>query len=418
MRIWFIEIGESLPIEKDARLLRCGLFTKELSTRFGHHVTWWTSGFSHFKREHICNEDSDFLIDNVHLRVIKGIGYKKSVSIDRILHQRDFIKKWTRKMVKYPKPDLLVCFLPTIENAYWAVKMGIKYDFPVLVDIRDLWPDELVDLAPVYLRSFAKLLLHGYYRKMRYACQNATGITSISKRYHDYGLKFAKRGLKLSDGIFPLGYPVQKENDFTSKEIHWWIEKGVDPQKIICCFFGTIGNYFNLDTILKAAQKLKFNYSIQFVFCGTGQNLNLYRLQSNHIDSVFFPGFVDSRKISALMHISNIGLAPYITGAKMSLPNKVFEYMAGGLPILSSIQGEITQILKENNCGFTYNADSESQFIEGLTKLYRNASLRERMGRNGKKIFLKEYTTNKIVHSFNSHIIKVIDEYNRNRGKK
>lgn len=46
MKLWFTEIGEPLPNEKDVRLHRYGMLTKALAA-LGHDVVWWTSSFSH-----------------------------------------------------------------------------------------------------------------------------------------------------------------------------------------------------------------------------------------------------------------------------------------------------------------------------------------------------------------------------------
>lgn len=414
MKIWFIEIGEPLPVEKDARLFRYGLFTRELANRYGHDVTWWTSGFSHFKRQHVLREDTVLKKDKVNLNIIKGIGYKSSVSFKRIRHQIDFASKLCRRLSENKnKPDILICSVPTIENAYCAVKTGRMFGVPVLIDIRDEWPDEFVDLAPKFLRPIAKLILFRYYRKMDFICKNATGLIAMSKRQHDYAFGFAKREFNKNDGIFPHGYPSQNHTELSFNDRQWWINRGVDETKLICCFFGTIGNYFNLDTVFESAAALGKSIPVQFVLCGSGQKFNYYLKQSEKADNIILPGFVDKKKISALMDMADIGLAPYAQGTKMSMPNKVFEYMAGGLPLVSSIKGEITQILKKYHCGITYDAGSTEQLTFVIQKLYDHPDLRKQMGKNAKKIFFERFTTEKIVEKFNDHICNVVGNYNR-----
>jgi len=413
MRIWVVEIGETLPIEKNARLLRYGLFTRELANRYHHDITWWTSGFSHFQRRHVCAKDQEVRVDAVNLRIIKGLGYKSSVSVRRILHQKNFASQFSKRFSQYSKPDLVICSVPTIENAYWAVRKSLEYNIPVLIDIRDEWPDELVDVAPALFRPLVKFCLRRSFNKMHFICKNATGIIAVSKNFQEYALNFAGRESVLADGVFPLGYPETTKRVSTEAGRQWWTKIGVDEKKMICCFFGTIGNFFNLDTIIDVAERLNGKYQAQFVLCGSGQKLKYYKKKAHNLSNVIFPGFVDGNKISALMEMADIGLAPYAQGTKMSMPNKVFEYMAGGLPLVSSIQGEITQILEKHHCGITYDAESTEQLTFVIQKLYDHPDLRKQMGKNGEKLFLDKYTTEKIVQKFNAHICEVVEKYQR-----
>ena len=49
MKIWLTEIGEPLPIDAGARLMRCGLLAQTLASR-DHDVTWWASTFDHARK--------------------------------------------------------------------------------------------------------------------------------------------------------------------------------------------------------------------------------------------------------------------------------------------------------------------------------------------------------------------------------
>ncbi len=413
MKLWFVEIGEPLPLDRNARLFRYGLFTKLLVNNFHHDVTWWTSGFSHFGRKHLYTEDAEVVIDGVKLKIIKGLGYQNSISIKRILHQRDFAEKFFEKSSQCSKPDLIICPIPTIENAYCAVQKGFQLNIPVLIDIRDEWPDELVDAVPSLLRPLAKLFLRGAFKKMQYICKNATGIIGVSKNFQEYALKFAGRDKVPADGIFPHGYPEMTDPGINEEDRLWWSKIGVDDKKMICCFFGTIGNFFDLDTVIETAGKFNKNDKIQFVLCGNGRKLDYYKKKAMHLRNVIFPGFVDGNKISALMTMADVGLAPYARGTRMALPNKVFEYMAGGLPLVSSIKGEIVYMLEKYECGFTYDADSTEQLTSVIQKLYDHPILRKQMGKNGQKLFSERFTTEKIVMKLNEHIKKVVEEFHR-----
>ena len=417
MKIWVTEIGEPLPVESGVRLHRYGMLTKALSS-YGHDVVWWTSSFSHAPKKHVCDDDWNTVVNGVTLRILKGPGYRKNVSYQRIRHQKHFANKFYKLAMGCDAPDLIISTVPTLEVAEIAVRFGNEHKITVIIDIRDEWPDELVDLAPKPLRGIARLLLYAYFKRMEYICQNATGIVAVSKSYLDYGLSFAKRQLGSNDGVFPLGYSSNRIDEKKLAEAKkWWMKQGVDEGAFICCFFGTIGKFFNLETVIKAANILSKEFQIQFVLCGDGSSLERYKKLASGTGSVIFPGWVDAPKIAALMEIANIGLAPYGSGTRMSLPNKPFEYFAGGLPVVSSIQGELKQILTDNGCGLTYDPDSANSLSDALRRLHGDEDLRKSMARQAIHLSKEKFSIECISTQFNNHIINVVEEY-RNKRKR
>jgi len=411
MKIWFTEIGEPLPIEDNVRLHRYGMLTKALES-YGNEVVWWASSFSHVPKKHLYDEDHDFLVDGVILRLLKGPGYKRNVSYGRIKHQKHFARKFSRLSQNHDFPDLIISPVPTLEVAEAAVNLAKKNRIPILTDIRDEWPDEFVELAPKRLRWLARLFLRNSFKRMGFICKNATGIIAMSERQLQYGLSFAGRERGDNDGVFPHGYsrkPMERSKLIAAKK--WWRKKGINQEAFVCCFFGTIGRFFNLETVINAARILSRKFSIQFVLCGDGSRLAVYKKLASDIDSVIFPGWVDSPKIAALMDLSDIGIAPYASNTRMSLPNKPFEYLAGSLPVVSSIQGEFKDILEENQCGYTYDPDSVEQLCSILRKLHSSKDLTKQMGERARALFEKRYSIEKIFPRINEHLVSVVNNY-------
>ncbi|MBW2662076.1 MAG: glycosyltransferase family 4 protein [Deltaproteobacteria bacterium] len=301
-----------------------------------------------------------------------------------------------------------------MEVAEVAVSFANKHKIPVIIDIRDEWPDEFVDLAPKPLRGIARLLLYNYFKRMKYICQNATGIIAVSKSYLNYALSFAKRSIGSNDGVFPLGYSSNRiDEEKLAEAKNWWKKQGVDESAFICCFFGTIGKFFNLETVIEAAKILSKEFQIQFVLCGDGSSLGRYKKLALGINSVIFPGWVDASKIFALMEIADVGLAPYAANTRMSLPNKPFEYFAGGLSVVSSIQGELKQILTDNGCGFTYDPDSVSSLCDVLRKLHGDEILCKSMARQAIHLSKEKFSIEHISSEFNEHIIRVVEKFKK-----
>ena len=402
MKIWFTEIGEPLPLEPDARLLRYGQISRQLARR-GHAVTWWSSTFLHARKRHIADRDGVYDTEGVTLRLLHGPGYERNVSLARIRHQRAFAQSFAGAAADQSPPDIIISPVPTIEVATEAIRYGRRVGVPVLIDIRDEWPDEFLLPLPKVLRPLGRLALTPYYRMMRTVCRNAATIIGVSERQLGYGLRFADRPRGPLDRVIAHGYsaePVSPEALAAAQA--WWAERGVAHGPITACFFGTLGTVFNIDLVIAAVRRLAGKIDLRVVICGDGPARPTFERQAADLPNVVFPGWVNNSQIAALMAMSDIGLAPYgpSDDKRMSLPNKPFEYMAGGLPILSSIEGELVDLLRTHDCGVNYDPRSIEALCDGFLFLAEDAERRHAMGARGRALFLTEFSHQRIVDGF------------------
>lgn len=403
-----LEIGEPLPIETDARLHRYGQFTQYLAQR-GHDVIWWTSSFSHAAKRQVVERDELRQCFGVQVQFIRGPGYGRNISLARIRHNRHFASRFNELAPAKPVPDLIIAPVPIIEAAAAAVSFGRRRNVPVLADIRDMWPDELRDRAPRGLRWLGRMLLFRSFQNMRYVCREATGIMAVSRRFMEYGLSFAERDEGPNDLLFPLGYSGQPISpEALNRSLQWCRELGLREDRFIVAFFGTIGEYFALETVIKAARTLRKEFPLQIVLAGDGGKRAYFKELAKDVPEVLFPGWLDAPKIAAVMKMAKVGLAPYRRDANMTLPNKPFEYMAGALPIVSSIQAELPAILREANCGITYDADSVQQLADALRKLYSDEELRRMMGLRARQLFESRFTSESVFDSAAAHMARVM----------
>ena len=214
-----------------------------------------------------------------------------------------------------------------------------------------------------------------------------------------------------------MGYSTEPVDPEASRAAtQWWLQQGVKPDAFLCCFFGTLGNFFNIQTLIDAAKILSREFPVQFVLCGDGKSLKRYRKAASGVDAVLFPGWVDAPRISALMGMSAVGLTPYVNGARMSLPNKPFEYFSGELPVISSIRGELQGLLEQYECGFTYDADSVEELCSVLRALYRSPERRKSMGTNGRNLLEEKFTMERIARQFEDHLIQATEPYRHRQG--
>ena len=175
MRVWVITVGEPLPIDAGSpRLMRAGMLG-ERCVAAGHDVLWWTSRFDHATMEqrrgaahHVTGAGEVVLLD--------GADYARNVSIARLRNHRQMARQFTALSIKHERPDVIVASYPTIELAQAAVAFGRSRDIPVIIDVRDLWPDLFLDLLPRWARWAGRVALEPLYRAKRSVMQSATAL--------------------------------------------------------------------------------------------------------------------------------------------------------------------------------------------------------------------------------------------------
>ena len=170
MNCWLITVGEPLPVVDpgNPRLLRTGALARTL-VQGGHRVLWWTSTFDHYRKVQRAPEDRSFDWEGGTVRMLRSVGYRANVSVRRFIEHAGVARKFAREAAAMERPDVILASLPTIELAREAVAYGRAHGVPVLLDLRDLWPDLLIDVLPPRLRWLSRLVLAGSIRDARWA---------------------------------------------------------------------------------------------------------------------------------------------------------------------------------------------------------------------------------------------------------
>ena len=400
MRIWLITIGEPLPIDgANDRLHRSGMLANLLTSK-GHEVVWWTSTFDHARKKQRFSMDTSIDInDCFNIRLLHSVRYKKNMSINRIINHYAIAYKFSKLARLESQPDIILCSFPTIELSLVATRYGKEKNVPVVIDVRDLWPDVLIDLFPKKIKWLTKAVLFVFFRNTRKVFRECLSIVGISDGYLQWGLSYAGRKRSINDAVFPLCYKKPIVTDNQLKNAKFALRNiGVDSSKIICWFIGMFGKTYNLSTVIDAARQLDIQgiNNIQLVLSGDGENYSKWFKQAQGLSNVVFTGWVDFPQIAYLMSITDIGLAAYAEGAPQGIPNKIFEYLCAGVPILSSLKGETEALLNNNRCGLTYNAVDTEDFLKKLFILINDQDLRKKMSSNSAYLFRSCYSTDKV----------------------
>ncbi len=410
MHVWIVEIGESIPgIDAGAREWRCGMLSRSLIDR-GHSVTWWASTFYHTQKRH--RFDASCTVDmtpDLRIRFLHGPGYAQNRSLRRALHHRMLANEFAVEALDSQKPDIVFCCLPTLELADRAVQFGNATNVPVIIDIRDLWPDHFLTLVPGWARGLAKAALFTETRRASRLLRDAFGITAISEDFLKWGLQHARREQRECDGVFYMSYPPLSptlEAQISVRQEDLIKHYGLQPSDSLITFVGTFVSSFSLGTVIEAARGFyrSGQRNIRFMLVGSGDAGAYLRSQAAGLDNVIFTGWLDQLSITALLKLSVVGLAPYRDGASMSLPNKPFEYMAAELPLLSSLRGTLEDLIRKEQIGLQYQSEDATSLTEKILWLVEHPEERVAMGKRAGKLFEERFRADIVYSRLATHL--------------
>lgn len=421
MHVWLITVGEPLPIDgSNERLYRTGILANRLVQR-GHKVVWWTSTFDHVRKIHRFNSDSTIKeSNNFKIKLLHSIGYKKNVSIFRFINHYLIGCKFYKYVQKEPRPDILLSSLPTLKLSLSAVKYGGKMNIPVVLDVRDMWPDVFLDFIPSWAKGTIRFLFLPMYNTLKAACSGATAITGVTPDFVEWGISHANRLPTDLDKALPFGYSkVTPNKEDIEKAEKCWKRYGLskDNNEFIICFFGAMSSLFDLKTVIEAARKLKLQKrKFRIVLCGSGNYLTFYKNLAKDCENIVFPGWVGTAEIWTLMRISSVGLAPYfsIKNFTMNLPNKPIEYLSAGLPIVSSLKGVLENLLSNYNCGVTYENSDVDNLVSVLINLYDHPDQLEIMSKNAYALYKDKFIAEKVYDDMINYLELVVKNYKKN----
>lgn len=411
LKVWIVTVGEPLPVDgKHERLYRSGILCDRMADE-GHEVTWWTSSFNHTQRAQRQADNVEIkLRPNQTIMLVPEPGYSRSVSLRRIASHAVCARHFRRMAGAAPPPDVILVSYPTIELTRAAVDLGEKFDIPVIVDIRDLWPDIFVRVLPRALQPIGKFLLLPYDRLSRKALRDADAIVAITEGIRDWGLAKAGRAAGPMDRDFPFGY-VKRE--LQPSELHaaeaFWREHGVSDKNWNICFFGAIGAQTRFEPVIAAARMMKDALPrVQFILCGTGEKLPVYERMAQGLPNVYFPGWVDGNQIAALMKMSKMGLTAYPSSEDflLSIPNKPIEYMSAGLPVLSNIDGTLGALIRKNGVGALYRSSEPSSLVDAIAKFIDDPDSMRAMEAASADLFRREFDAATVYADFSRYLQK------------
>lgn len=264
---------------------------------------------------------------------------------------------------------------------------------PFVFEVRDLWPELPKAMGvitnPVVLWLMAALEWVSYRSADRLVGLSPGIVEGIEARGVD----------KSRIAMVPNGCDI----GLFSAPVEAWRPDGVQYDQLLAIFTGTHGNANGLDAVLNAAAVLKERGRDDIRIALVGQGREKPKLISDAeergLDNVLFLDSVPKTKLTGLMASTDLGLQvlrnvpAFYFGTS---PNKFFDYISAGLPVLNNYPGWLAGLIEETDCGFAVPPDDPTAFADALIAAASDREALRQKGMNAQELAKTRFTRAKL----------------------
>lgn len=295
--------------------------------------------------------------------------------------------------LRAPRAAVVVASSPSLPAAAGAAVVALLKRSAFVLEVRDLWPGSAVAMGLVRKGSaiyrVARALEWFCYRRSRHIIALTDGIR---------------------DGVIGTGIPPHRVTlitngvdlaDTPARAVH----VPVPADAFVAMYVGAHGTYSALGTVLDAAERLRADTSIRFVLVGGGDQKPALQADAGRrgLDNVLFVDPVAKHDVPGWLARADVCLLPYqdrelFAGA---LPNKTFDYMGAGKPIIAAVpSGELSRLVEDAACGIAIPPEDPDAMADAIRRLAADGALATRLGAAGAGFVCTHYDRKVLAERF------------------
>jgi len=340
-------------------------------------------------------EEKTAQVDGVPYVWIQACRYEKNDS-KRVLNMVEFSARLAlRSLRELPRPEVVIASSPHPFAAANGRRFAGKYGARFIFEVRDLWPLTILEVGGHSPR-------HPFVRAMAWAerlgyehCDYTVSLLGGAKDYMvAHGLD-ERKFVYIPNGIDPdvsqkTAEPLPAEHTQVIQDLK---KRG----KLIVLYSGSHGVVNALDNVVEAARLLTDQAKVHFLLVGQGPEKESLqkRTQQADLKNITFMSSVARSQMGALTQAADLG---YLGLQKKDLfrygvsPNKLFEYMAAGRPVLFAID-TIHDEVAQARCGFSIPADDPPALADTLRKITQMPKDKlQELGERGRQYVQRTHT--------------------------
>ncbi|MBI3663815.1 MAG: glycosyltransferase family 4 protein [Acidobacteria bacterium] len=279
------------------------------------------------------------------------------------------------------RPDVVVATSPQLLCAVAGHLLARRFRCPMVMEVRDLWPESLVAVGA---SRHSSPLVTGLERLACGLYRRASHVVTITE---------AQRAAIVADGV-PAAQVSVIPNGVDAAFLEPAAARCTDGQFVVT-YIGTLGMAHKLETLLEAAKLLRGDARIEFRIVGEGARREALEARTKELGltNVHFAGerprdevprwIAESDACAVLLRRTDVFLTV--------VPSKMLEIMAVGRPIILGVDGEARALLERACAGLVIQPESAEQLAAAIRRLQGEPALARQLGENGREFVRREF---------------------------
>ncbi|ARM31350.1 glycosyltransferase family 4 protein [Prosthecochloris sp. HL-130-GSB] len=316
-------------------------------------------------------------MDGITVIRVWSFVYKNEGALLRVL---DFISYAATAFVAglFVKSDVLIATSPQLFTAISGrLLAGVKRK-PWVMEVRDLWPDQLHVRKTVLWDLLAKQAMLSY--------KSADKLVVVTDGYVE---KISAKGIPREKiGVVKNGVRLERYSSYARYGQGLRSRYDLDG-KFVIGYLGTHGVAQKLGFIIQAARKID-QKNIVFMFVGDGAEKKdcVEQAKACGLKNCVFVDQVPKEETLDYLSLFDVSLIPLRNDTVYLdvLPSKIFENAAMQKPVLLGVDGEARRLVEGYGCGLFYEPENEQDFLAKVRYFYEHRSELDRFRSGGKKL--------------------------------
>ena len=283
--------------------------------------------------------------------------------------------------------DLVMGTSPPIFQALSAWLVAAIRRKPFLLEIRDLWPEFAIDIG--LLKNPVLIALSR--RVERFLYDRATHLLVNSPAYRTYLIEKGvppEKVTLIANGVEAKLFSAR--NDSALVRIGFSLQN-----KFVVTYAGALGMANDLDTLIRAADRLRSRTDIHFLLVGDGKERERLQAEVSRraLENITFAGPRPKQQIPEVLAASDacVAILKNIPMFRTTYPNKVFDYMAAGRPTVLAIDGVIRDVIEASQGGIFSPPGDDAALAGAIRKLADDPARARQMGTAAREYVVRNF---------------------------
>jgi glycosyltransferase involved in cell wall biosynthesis len=309
--------------------------------------------------------------------------------------------------IRVRKVDLVWGTSPPIFQGFTAWLVARLKGAAFVFEVRDLWPAFAIAIGVLKNSILIRLsiwLEHFLYSKADTVMVNSPGFIEHVRQ------KGARRIELVPNGADPEMFSASENQQ--KKRVLKKLEGD-----FFCLYAGAHGLSNDLDVILDAAALLNHEPNIKFFLIGDGKekpHLQSKAAEMELSNTTFLPPVPKEEMVQVLSEADAcIAILKPLDLYKTTYPNKVFDYMAAGKPVLLVIDGAIREVVEAASAGLFIHPGNPQDLAEKVLYLKNHPKDSAEMGKNGREYILSNFNRSVISERLNVVLESTLESHHR-----